>query len=514
MASVCKVMLAAGKTRSGKTTGIIALLLQALQCGRDVYGSECIIIDPKQAELSRLPHVVTLDADGEAKAILAALKRFANTITQRQRVLNDLSVVHGDAVKWWDAGMHPSFLFADERCVSIFLVVLPGLAFTSVYSVLRGVFWGNKDFLPYSVIELLEEICMIIAGVILVSGAASAYQGAFRAGIAVLISYIFSFSLAAAVFFLRKNKLQNPRTEFRPLLASSAPVTAMRTINSLAGSLVSIIFPLRLVAAGFSRSQAMSLYGAAVGQAIPLLFVPTTLIGSFTLVLVPEISEDFYGKRNLSLKNNVEKAIKFTLLLSAIFVPVFFVCGEEIGILVFGSPECGNYLTAASFLMLFMGLDGVTTSILNSMGKEKKVLMYCAISGIFMLAAIWFLPSVMGVYALLAGYSAVYCVTTALNLILLHKTCPVKPVYIKYALKTVLLIIPAAAFGLMLERMLLPVMGTLLTFLTVSVLTAGFLCLLYMGAGLFDVNIAARFKRNKKRPAPGSGAGNKTAVKN
>ena len=66
--------------------------------------------------------MVTLDADGEAKAILAALKRFANTITQRQRVLNDLSVVHGDAVKWWDAGMHPSFLFADEyvACRSIF----------------------------------------------------------------------------------------------------------------------------------------------------------------------------------------------------------------------------------------------------------------------------------------------------------------------------------------------------------------------------------------------------------
>lgn len=33
-------MLAAGKTRSGKTTGIIALLLQALLQGRDKYGSE------------------------------------------------------------------------------------------------------------------------------------------------------------------------------------------------------------------------------------------------------------------------------------------------------------------------------------------------------------------------------------------------------------------------------------------------------------------------------------------
>ena len=107
-------MLVAGKTRSGKTTGIIALLLQALQCGRDKYGSEILIVDPKQAELSRLPHVVTLDADGEARDILEALKRFSETIVSRQAALNDLSEQVGDAVKWWSAGMHPSFLFIDE----------------------------------------------------------------------------------------------------------------------------------------------------------------------------------------------------------------------------------------------------------------------------------------------------------------------------------------------------------------------------------------------------------------
>ena len=45
-----------------------------------------------------------------------------------------------------------SIVFADDRCTSIFLVVMPGLIFTSLYAVLRGVFWGNKDFLPYSVI--------------------------------------------------------------------------------------------------------------------------------------------------------------------------------------------------------------------------------------------------------------------------------------------------------------------------------------------------------------------------
>lgn len=107
-------ILVAGKTRSGKTTGIISLLIQALQCGKDRYNSEVIIIDPKQAELSRLPHVVTLDDDGEAKGILKAMQNFCDTIKSRQKVLNDLSEQKGDAVKWWDAGMHVSFLFIDE----------------------------------------------------------------------------------------------------------------------------------------------------------------------------------------------------------------------------------------------------------------------------------------------------------------------------------------------------------------------------------------------------------------
>ena len=239
-----------------------------------------------------------------------------------------------------------NFLFADPRCISIFLVVLPGLIFTSIYSVLRGVFWGDKDFLPYSIIELLEEVCMIVVGIILINSTTSVYQGAFRAGVAVLCSYLFSFTLATIVFFFRKHKLKNPKSEFKPLLTSALPITAMRTANSLTISLVSIILPLRLVWAGMSNNQAMSIFGACVGQAIPLLYIPTTLIGSFTLVLVPEISENFYKKNYFYLKRDVEKSIKFATFLTCLFIPVFFVCGEQIGVLVFDSHQCGTYLTA------------------------------------------------------------------------------------------------------------------------------------------------------------------------
>ena len=61
-----------------------------------------------------------------------------------------------------------SFLFSDDRCIDIFIILLPGLILTSVYAVIRGSFWGNKQFLPYSVIELLEDAVMVGAGIWLI----------------------------------------------------------------------------------------------------------------------------------------------------------------------------------------------------------------------------------------------------------------------------------------------------------------------------------------------------------
>ena len=380
------------------------------------------------------------------------------------------------------------FVFADDRCIKIFRILLPGLLFTSVYSVLRGVFWGNKDFLPYSIIELLEEICMIVSGILLISCATDVYQGAFRAGLAVLISYVFSFSLATAVFFIRKNKFANPKTEFKPLLKSALPITAMRTASSLASSLVSIILPLRLILAGYTESGAMSAFGSAMGQAIPILYIPTTLIGSFTLVLVPEIAENFYKKNQYYLKRDVEKSIKFTTFLTCLFIPVFLVCGKEIGILVFNSHDCGKFLTTSAFLMLFMSLSTTTTRMLNSMGLENKTLIYYVIGSIFMLGAVWFLPAIMGVYALLIGFTFLYGITSILNLILLNKNCVQKPKYVKFIIYSALLCLPTTLLGLMLEKLLLSSLGVFLTFIACTIIMIIFNGLLYIGFNLVSFN--------------------------
>lgn len=492
-----------------KTLGFLYRIYLSRSIGAEGVGTY-------QVALSVFSFLLTLICSGTPVTLSRLMTKYRaeNQLVRVNKVITaaiiyTLSIAVPVCAVCYILGDNLSFLFADPRSLKVFFIVLPGLIFTSVYSILRGVFWGNKDFLPYSIIELLEELCMIVVGIVVISIIHDKTSGALGAGIAVLASYVLSFSLASITFFIKKNRLVNPRGEFKPLISSSAPVTAMRTVNSLAVSLVAVILPHRLIAAGFTESQAMSLFGAATGQAVPLLFIPSTLIGSFTLVLIPEISENYYAKRSVILKNDIEKAIKFTCALSCFFVPVFCVCGEQIGIIVFDSHECGEFLTVSAFLMLFMGLSGITTSILNSIGCEVHALLFCVAGGVFMLLSIWILPKFIGIYALLVGFTFVYALTTVLNLILLRKKCPVKPKLAQYLILSSVIAVPPVFMGFMLKKLLISFLGTFFTFIVCATVVCVFYGLLAFGFNLLDAQTLTLGKKfhffaRKKAPAVSS----------
>ena len=174
--------------------------------------------------------------------------------------------------------------------------------------------------------------------------------------------------------------------------------------------------------------------------------------------------------------------------------------------IIFGNADCGKYLTASAFLVFFMSVSSVTSSMLNSMGKEKIVLVFTASSGVLMIASIWFLPKVIGVYALLVGFSFVYVLTTILNFVLLDKVCPEKPKYAKFLVICALLEVPACLFGLMLEKLFLPIFGTFFTFVFTAGLSTVFIWLLYLGFGLFSAETIRTKMGVKKRRSPANPA--------
>lgn len=341
-----------------------------------------------------------------------------------------------------------SRIFSDPRCADLFYIMIFGLSFTSVYAIIRGCFWGNKRFFAYSLIELIEEIVMIAVGVFLILGVHTGVADINKAAIAVLVSYLCSFSIAIVYFFSIGGKLRSPRGEFLPLLKSSLPVTAMRTSSSLMNSLISVLFPMRLMAAGTSSAKAMSEYGVVYGMVVPVLMIPSTLIGSIALVLVPELSECFYKKDKEKLSALVEKALNTTLLIAGALIPFFIVCGEGVGVFLYSNAASGRMIANCALILLPMSVTMICTSILNSMNCERQTLVFFLFGAAAMLLCVWFLPKYLGSGALCAGMACDYCISAVCSLFLLRKKTG-KLRSGKYFLRLAFAVVPVTALGLL-----------------------------------------------------------------
>ena len=357
-----------------------------------------------------------------------------------------------------------SKIFSDPRCADLFYIMLFGLSFTSVYSVIRGAFWGNRRFFAYSLVELVEEIVMISTGVILLVGVGFGIADVNKAAIAVLISHLCSFALAVFYFTLKGGKLRSPRGELMPLLKSSMPVTTMRASSSLVSSLISVIFPMRLMATGVSSSRAMSAYGVVYGMVMPVILIPASFIGSIALVLVPELSETYYKGAKEKVVALITKALSTTLLIACALVPFFIACGEGVGVLLYGSAESGELISKGALILIPMSLTMITTSLLNSMNCEKQTLLFFLLGSAAMLVCVWVFPARLGSGALLLGMACDYLLTTVCSLVLLRKKAGKLPLG-KHLLRLLLMTVPAIAAGLLVRALALKVVSYLLALL-------------------------------------------------
>lgn len=377
-------------------------------------------------------------------------------------------------------------LFSDPRCESLLRIMIPGLTITSVYAVIRGTFWGNTQFLTYSVIELLEEAVMVVVGIILVNGITDPMQGATYAAYAVLISYIFSFVTSVITYFVKGGKLKSPAGELKPLFASATPITAMRTATSVINTLVAVLLPARLIRYGMSGDVAVSEFGRVYGMAMPLVFMPSTFIGSLALVLVPELSSNYYSGNYKTLKNNIEKAIKFSVFIVSLIIPPFLVLGRNVGNVIYADEIVGDYVRKGAITMLPMSLSIITTSILNSLNKEKRTLVYYLIGASALILSIMFLPKYLGVSSLILGMILSFSATAALNLIATKKVCPKKPQVIGYIAAATLIMLPSALFGLFLKGLLSKYTSDLLLLIVVTSVMDLFALIAFKVFGLLD----------------------------
>ena len=313
------------------------------------------------------------------------------------------------------------FLFSDARSLKIFKILLLGLTLSSIYAVFRGYFWGNKKLLLPSIIEIAEEAVMVIFGILLLQNVASPEDGAVKAAKAVLISYVFSFTVSLLCFLFQNGKFSNPKPHLKPLFNTSLPITSVRASGSLVTSAIAVLLPAMLIRAGAGEAEALKLFGIVSGMVLPVLFIPSTIIGSLSLVLVPELSEDYYRKNYARLRKNVERGLRFSFLVACILIPFFYALGKDVGSIAFASKTAGKMIFHSAPILLPMSITMISTGILNAMGAEKQTFVHYFIGAGALLLCILLLPPLTGVYAYPIGLFISYLLNAAFNLILLWK---------------------------------------------------------------------------------------------
>ncbi len=328
-------------------------------------------------------------------------------------------------------------LFPDSRCVLILISLLPAVVFSSAYSVFRGVLWGHNKYFIVCLTELIEQLSRIIICVLALSFLFSTVDGSLVASISLSIACMISFIIITIAYFKHGYSLASPKGAYKEVIAPSASITGVRLLSSLIQPLVAIIVPMRMISAGFTNEQALTQFGIAMGMTYPLLFLPSTLVGSLAMALIPDLASANASNNKQHISSRIQTSLLFSFFVACICVPVYMALGEPICEFLFDNTQAGSYLANSAWTMIPICVSSISTTILNALCLEVKSMKNYIVGAIFMLICLWVLPAYIGVESMIVGMGGCMLITTLLNFRMIGKVIP----DLKYGLKSVILIL-------------------------------------------------------------------------
>lgn len=272
-------------------------------------------------------------------------------------------------------------------------------------------FAGQNTWIP-SAAQLLEQLIRVAASwiffrLMLEKGMAPTPLLAV-AGTAV--SEVFSF--AFLLFFLQKDfRADGYRirrcTPWKRLTADivrlSAPLTANRLLLNLMHSAENLLIPFCLMQYGLSSAESLSVYGIFTGMALPLLFFPSAITQSLSVMLLPAVSRSRTRGETCRIALMVERTLCGGLLLGIYCFGIFFTCGDQLGQLLFHSAQAGRMIRVLSFLCPVLYLSASLSGVLHGLGKTTRFFFYSLSALTFRLLCVLLVVPRLGITGCLLG---------------------------------------------------------------------------------------------------------------
>ena len=318
----------------------------------------------------------------------------------------------------------------EPRTVPLLQVLAFSLPLSVIHSCIAGWYYGqNKTGIP-SLSQLLEQTVRVLASYVIymiflsegrTPSALLAVLGTLAGDLVSCLFSLIVIRMETSRLSYRLRTLIHPGHFLKLLLLMSYPLMANRVCMSLLHSLETVLIPGRLEASGMNAPEALSLYGILTGMTMPLIFFPSTITNSVSVMLMPDVARKQASGNRSSIAATISQTIRFCMILGIFSLGIFFFYGNSMGILLFRSQEAGNFLRTLAFLCPFLYLDSTLSSILTGLGKTKAVFVQ-NISGLgIRIAFVWFAVPSQGIKGYLSGLLASEILTTFLRLTSLYR---------------------------------------------------------------------------------------------
>lgn len=338
-------------------------------------------------------------------------------------------------------------IFADSRCMELLLILLPAVIASAVYSAFRGALWGKQDYFSVGWTELAEQVLRIVFFIVMIEFIFTSSDKATLAGWSMTLACIISAILVVMVYYKKGGRLSSPKGYMKQVLQSSAPVTGVRTASSLIQPIIAVLFPFMLILSGVSSETALAMFGIAMGMTFPLLFLPSTFIGSLSFALIPELSTALAKNQTKLVEERVKTGLLFSIIMSAMIIPFYIGLGPQICEFLFANSLSGEFLAGAAWIMIPLGLSNITSSILNAFNLEVKSFINNIIGGVCLLLCVVGFTGMLGVYSLILGFGMCMTLTTALNIVMIKKHTHIKLGIVRPLCLSILFTLPCSLLG-------------------------------------------------------------------
>ncbi|WP_240376463.1 stage V sporulation protein B [Bacillus piscicola] len=334
------------------------------------------------------------------------------------------------------APIFATFFLTDSRALYPLIAITPIIPIVAVSAVLKGYFQGRQNMKPTASAQVIEQVVRIslvalCTNFLMPYGLEYASAGAMLASVAgegaSLLYLVKSFKqnkpIKVRSHFLKS--LQKGRETFSDLMAIALPATGSRLIGSISLFFEPIIISQSLALAGITTAAATAQYGELTGFVIPILFLPTFITYSFSVSLVPAVSEAAANNNFTAIQHRIRQTIR-TALLAGVFSSIFlYTFAELVMNVMYDAPHTAYYLKILAPFSIFLYIQGPLQAVLQGLDLARSAMVNTLIGAIIKLAALFVLTSQpeLGIKGATLAIAINMVLVTLLHIHVVSKAC-------------------------------------------------------------------------------------------